>query len=108
MQRHAVNEQLPLLKLLQAVNAPDQSRFSRSAGAADHHDLTRFHVQPDILQHMQLAESFVDALEFNHFVLLAAESGFRCRKKLQSNFLNRHFALQSVGQSNERVADDKI
>jgi hypothetical protein len=78
-----VDEQLPLVDRLEVVDRPDEGRFPRAGGAADHDDFARSYVEVDVVQHVQLVEPFVDALEPDHraspYIPRSAESLPRSR-----------------------------
>ena len=64
----AVETQAAALGLLQPVEAAQQGAFTAAAGAEDHHHFAGPHLQVDILEHLVLAEEFVETLEFDQCV----------------------------------------
>ena len=63
-----VDQNSPLLMFLEPVDAADQGRFSRAGRAADHDAFTPVNGQVDIVQDMQIAEPFMQAVNFNYLV----------------------------------------
>jgi hypothetical protein len=59
----AVDDQVPALVFLEAVDAADQGRLARARGAADHDALAARDVELDVAQHVELAVPLVDAVE---------------------------------------------
>jgi hypothetical protein len=62
----SVDDQLPLVDRFEVVDRPDEGGLPRAGRSADHDDLARPHMKVDVVQHVQLAEPFVDALEPDH------------------------------------------
>jgi hypothetical protein len=66
LQGHIIDNNFPFLNRFKPVDTPYQGTFSRAAGAADHHHLSRFYVEINILENMELVKPFVYFLESDH------------------------------------------
>ena len=62
----AIDDDLTLLMLFQAVDAADHRRLAGAGRAADDDLLPLLHPQADIFEHMKLAVPFVDVIELDH------------------------------------------
>ena len=73
---HAVNDDLPLLMLLQAVDAADEGGLAGAGRADDDDHFLRGHADVDVAQHVKLAEPLVHvAADDDGFVIHLADGG---------------------------------
>ncbi|MDT4890600.1 hypothetical protein FQZ97_1274600 [compost metagenome] len=62
-QLSAIDDDVALLVLFQAVDAADGGGFARARRSAEDDTLAMLHVEVDVLQHMELAVPLVHALQ---------------------------------------------
>ena len=62
----AVDVDMAAGRLFQEIHAPYGGGLARAGGADDDQLFALLHFQIDVLQHMQVAEIFVDVFQFDH------------------------------------------
>ncbi|MCY1424996.1 hypothetical protein D9M71_407730 [compost metagenome] len=76
--------QVAAVSAFQAVQATQQGAFAAAAGAEDHHHFTAAHLQVDVVQHLLLAEEFVEALELDQCTHACVQRRSRAREAAES------------------------
>ncbi|MNJ46873.1 hypothetical protein D3C77_420130 [compost metagenome] len=76
--------QVAAVGAFQAVQAAQQGAFAAAAGAEDHHHFTAAHLQVDVVQHLLLAEEFVEALELDQCTHACVQRRSRAREAAES------------------------
>jgi len=66
LQVHIVDNNFTFLNRFKPVDTTYQGAFPRAAGATDHHHLSRFYMEINIFENVELVEPFVYFLESNH------------------------------------------